>query len=352
MAISDSKKISLLFKTFFGKSEVDINKPYYEEPKVGRPIVFGSQIWSDVDDIPTTAPTLTNAQESGVVKYFEKATLTAIPGITNGYFLADLVDAIPASFGDGSYAPILYKNDGTTNIPNGQNDWVLNEAAGTLYFYGGNPSSVSTSSPPKISFYKYIGTKGGGGGGGGSSVTISDTAPAEPSAGDMWWDSTIGELLIYYSDSTSDQWVSASGSSGGLWFYDTLESQLETDYNVFVNGTLNATTKNFNIKHPLKEDYRLRYGCLEGPENAVYVRGRTNQKQIVLPDYWKGLVHEDTVTVNITPIGNINIWVEKIENNVIYINSLEENIDCFYMILGERSDVEKLIVEYPEINDK
>ena len=45
-------------------------------------------------------------------------------------------------------------------------------------------------------------------GGGGASVTVSDSAPAGPSAGDLWWDSDHGRLKVYYTDATPDsQWV-------------------------------------------------------------------------------------------------------------------------------------------------
>ena len=50
----------------------------------------------------------------------------------------------------------------------------------------------------------------------GASVTISDTAPNLPSAGDLWWDSTSLTPFIYYSDATSNQWVEfANPDSGG-----------------------------------------------------------------------------------------------------------------------------------------
>ena len=52
------------------------------------------------------------------------------------------------------------------------------------------------------------------GSGGGSSVTVSDTAPASPSDGDQWFNSTNGSLLIYYNDGTSSQWVGVSGPAG------------------------------------------------------------------------------------------------------------------------------------------
>jgi len=114
-----------------------------------------------------------------------------------------------------------------------------------------------------------------------------------------------------------------------------------------VNGSFAATTKSFLIEHPTKKNYKLRHGSLEGPENGVYVRGRTSTNIIELPEYWTGLVDADSITVNLTPIGNCHIWVEEINNNKVYINS-EDTIDCFYTILAERKDVEKLIVEIEE----
>lgn len=52
------------------------------------------------------------------------------------------------------------------------------------------------------------------GGGGGSSVTISDTAPGSPAAGDLWFSSVDGSLSVYYDDGTSLQWVAVSGPQG------------------------------------------------------------------------------------------------------------------------------------------
>ena len=37
-------------------------------------------------------------------------------------------------------------------------------------------------------------------GGGGATVTMSDTPPASPSAGNMWWESDTGNLFIFYVD--------------------------------------------------------------------------------------------------------------------------------------------------------
>jgi putative lipoic acid-binding regulatory protein len=43
----------------------------------------------------------------------------------------------------------------------------------------------------------------------GSSVAINADPPLTPTAGDLWWDSSNGNLFIYYDDGDSQQWVSA-----------------------------------------------------------------------------------------------------------------------------------------------
>lgn len=109
-----------------------------------------------------------------------------------------------------------------------------------------------------------------------------------------------------------------------------------------------AKHKNFVIDHPLKEGKKLVHACLEGPENAVYVRGRLiNKNEIELPDYWTKLIDPRTITVSITPVGSHqDIFVRMISDNRI---TLQGNpgfpIDCFYHVYAERMDVEKLKLE-------
>ena len=111
-----------------------------------------------------------------------------------------------------------------------------------------------------------------------------------------------------------------------------------------------SAKKNFDIPHPIKEGWRLRHTCLEGPENAVYVRGRlTNNSVIELPEYWKGLVDPESITVTLTQISSSqDLMVDKIEwGSKINIRSgTASNIDCYYLVHGTRIDGEKLIVEY------
>jgi hypothetical protein len=111
------------------------------------------------------------------------------------------------------------------------------------------------------------------------------------------------------------------------------------------SGAFTAVTKSFEIDHPTKSEMRLRYASLEGPENGVYVRGATTGYVIELPDYWTGLVDAESITVNLTPVGKSqNIYVEKIENNKVYIGGELEK--AFFTVYGERKDVDKLLVEF------
>jgi hypothetical protein len=115
-------------------------------------------------------------------------------------------------------------------------------------------------------------------------------------------------------------------------------------------GTLTATSKSFLIDHPTKDGMKLQYTCLEGPENGVYVRGRLKDDNVIeLPDYWLGLVDENTITVNLTPIGHSqDLYVQDITDNQVIIND-NENINCFYTVFAERKDIDKLVVEYEDV---
>jgi len=126
-------------------------------------------------------------------------------------------------------------------------------------------------------------------------------------------------------------------------------------------GGKSAGAKAFDIPHPSKEGHRLRHICLEGPETAVYYRGRLKESNVInLPDYWKDLVHEDSITVQLQPIGsNQNLVIQEFNNEFIVIAEDSTNtdlitdlstIDCFYHVYAERKDVEKLIPEYEGTN--
>ena len=123
-------------------------------------------------------------------------------------------------------------------------------------------------------------------------------------------------------------------------------------------GAADARPKPFDLVHPTKgKGHRLRYACIEGPEVGVYFRGRLKESNVIeLPYYWKDLVHEDSITVQLQPIGsNQNLVIQEFNNEFIVIAEDSTNtdlitdlstIDCFYHVYGERKDINPLIVEY------
>ena len=154
---------------------------------------------------------------------------------------------------------------------------------------------------------------------------------------------------FYIWGNASSNLPSFSSHTGGVT--SNIQFEFTTAGDLNIHGGLTAATKSFLINHPTKEGMKLRHGSLEGPENGVYVRGRLKDSNTIeLPDYWTGLIDEDTITVNLTPIGkHQKIFVEDIADNKVVVgndNLMSKAINCFYTVYAERKDVDKLTVEY------
>ena len=111
-----------------------------------------------------------------------------------------------------------------------------------------------------------------------------------------------------------------------------------------------ASPKKFDMVHPSKgEGHRLAHACIEGPEVGVYYRGRLrNKTEIDLPSYWKDLVHAESISVQLQPIGAPQDIIKKRwDDEQIYLQARGPiPIDCFYHVYAERNDVNALVVEY------
>ena len=144
------------------------------------------------------------------------------------------------------------------------------------------------------------------------------------------------------TDQTGDMEISGDMTIGG-----TMKSGFAT-----WSGSIVATTKLFDIQHPSKDGHRLAHGCLEGPEHAVYTRGRVcNGKNVIdLPSYWSGLVDYETITVQLTSLGSHqNVIVKRISpmEGKVYLQAQGGMpVDSFYHIMAARIDGEELVVEY------
>ena len=136
--------------------------------------------------------------------------------------------------------------------------------------------------------------------------------------------------------------------SGVLNIFDNtnIVGNLTVSGNTTITGHLSASSKSFLIDHPTQIGKKLQYGSLEGPEHGVFVRGKTNDNIINLPNYWPVLVDENSISVNLTPISAANnIYVVDYNNSRIITNGNNGNY-YFYTVYGERKDIPKLTVEF------
>jgi len=137
----------------------------------------------------------------------------------------------------------------------------------------------------------------------------------------------------------------------------TMDGNLSAAGDINILGDLKAASKSFLIDHPdpAKTGWKLQYTCLEGPENGVYTRGRSQSCCIDLPDYWPHLVHEDSLSVQITPFGSgqMTLKVSEIRDNKVIVEAgnLDDPIDFFYIVHATRKDIPALVIEHEPVED-
>ena len=167
-----------------------------------------------------------------------------------------------------------------------------------------------------------------------------------------------GSLQVIDSDTGEPLPTDLSGSFTGSYS----GSVVSTDFtfsgdvlnvlgDVFVQGTLDAATKNFKIQHPTMEGYYLVHSSLEGPERGIYHRGKLKTSSTIhLPDYWKDLPVDDTdITVQLTPIGNAcQHFVKSVTREEIEVGCDCGTPHCFYIVHAQRYNEGKFEVLEPK----
>lgn len=211
--ISETEKLSVLWKRLFGKPATSTTREYFQEPNLtSRPFVYQEDIVSY--KLPASAPSdLQNLSDSSLddngnvlkgsyagktstidtnIKYYHKIPLEAVVGTDGSSFqavnascshpggYADGTTAgdigVPIPYGrvlqnsipfnqasDGSYLVSVFKSTGVA-IPFGTagGGWVIDPRPGVLTFYAyNNLTGVSESAPISVSFYRYVGATGG-----------------------------------------------------------------------------------------------------------------------------------------------------------------------------------------------
>ena len=331
---------------------------------ISSPLVIPSgTVWTESDSIPATAPSST----SGVVEVVGTISppvpfiLTEDPTISsNRSFIAystrnDTTSAIknnwidPGNFGP-SYQVRVFAGNYNTEIlaDDPSTPWFFDYSAGVLNFNG---TSAPSSSTIYLLGYRYTGDIGVGG----ADIEVSETAPTDPSQGSLWWNSSNGDLLIYYDDGqiannqgTSAQWVSAITGGGGFWTLDPATSTISTTY------TISAPTKNFRIDHPLselRETHDLVYTSAEGPSADLLFHGTV---QLVNGNASINIDNNSNQTNGTfeSLCGNIKCFTEnttdwtpvrgKVEGNILNIEAKDSNCEAIvdWMIIGTRKDGE------------
>jgi hypothetical protein len=265
-------------------------------------------------------------------------TLSKLAAVTSGYVLT--------SNGAGT-APSWQVAGGGSSLPSQTGN------AGKLLTTDGTTASWSSSLTAQLQLTAANNTATGGGqlylnGATGNRIDFNINGVAAPA----FTTRSAGTKIVLYPNigaasvdfaigiESATFWQSVSDSAQRFrWYAGTTNIATLTGA-----GAFSAVTKSFDIEHPTKPDMRLRYGSLEGPENGVYVRGKSKEKTIELPDYWTGLVHEDTITASLTAIGSGTLYVKEVINNTVIVGGTAK--EFFFTIYGERKDVDKLLVEY------
>jgi hypothetical protein len=176
MAISDSAKVDLLYKKYFGVTKTDLpaNKSPSNESISSPALLRGDIVWQQATSIPPTA-----AAAAGVVQAYQTtsriecvADTTTTP-ISSVYpsWKTNLTDWIPPEFGSTYFVKVYAETTGNANPTTGTplsdsgiagvGEWNFDYSAGVLNFIGGTiPAALTASKVIYITGYRYIGTKG------------------------------------------------------------------------------------------------------------------------------------------------------------------------------------------------
>jgi hypothetical protein len=132
--------------------------------------------------------------------------------------------------------------------------------------------------------------------------------------------------------------IRSTANSGTVLVYDTTTKEIQ----------YNNSNKTFVIDHPQDPSKLLVHACLEGPEAAVYYRGKTyvdHVATIELPEYARAF---DDFTVQVTPINNPSRYmVSEVDNNKFTV-SLEESSYIHWLVMGTREHI-KVEVDRSEV---
>jgi hypothetical protein len=276
---------------------------------------------------------------------------TATPATTLDVRGGIAIGGVTAISASGNYT-ILYRRDGAAGL-------YLGGADASNYY--DNTSHVFRNTNGSTTYMRIINTGNVGIGttAPGATLHVQGNVSASSYTGSLFGNATTTTSASYAATSSvapantltgttlASNVVGSSLTSVGTLTGLTVNGNTRITGSLDVTGAFTAQTKSFKIRHQTQPNKSLVYGVLESHEHGVYTRGKlTNNNTIALPEEWSWLVDEDSITVQLTPIGNHqNLYVKQITDTHIIIgnNSMFSNINCFYIIHATRKDVAPLI---------
>ena len=200
---------------FPGEKSLPVSSTYYKLITVDNGTTF-DRYWQE--DTPAT---LVNG-----ISIFDEGTLV---GTANTVSKLNFVGAAVTATASGTIStitvtPVSISTLAPPNARSGDLWWDSDEGELNVYYQDINSAQWVLANSGIGTTTGSGGGGGGGGGGSGANVTVSSSAPSSPTAGDLWWDSDVGELYIYYADGDSNQWVETSGGSETVTISDNAPS--------------------------------------------------------------------------------------------------------------------------------
>ena len=176
MAISDTQKVDLLYKKYFGVTKTDLatNKGASNEAIASPALSRIDRLWTQATSIPATA-----AATTGIVQAYTGAsavqctadnTTTPVSSVYPSW-KTGLTDWIPSEFGATYFVQVWVDSSGVGNPTStgtqifdsgtgGTGEWNFDYASGVLNFIGGTiPAALTSSKVIYIVGYRYIGLK-------------------------------------------------------------------------------------------------------------------------------------------------------------------------------------------------
>ena len=92
---------------------------------------------------------------------------------------------------------------------------------------------------------------------------------------------------------------------------------------------LKVSNKIYDLTHPHTWDR----------ENTIFLRGRTREKMILLPEQWEEIVDLTSLTVHLTQVGaDQRLVVKRIQGREIHLETNGLPVDAYYIVYGQILD--------------